>query len=153
MLAQPSDNLDLDLSRLLGRLSVLENFFQYLRIHHKRLDIVAHGLDVDILVDEFDGLGPQGVPEQSAVAARRLHRFIDLRQPSVIFLVWTQYGVRRQRFPDRAEYRVLSSELVAQIVVREALLRGHEAFVAADAPIHAWEEDEAFLHLDGQNLP
>ena len=62
---------------------------------HQRLEVVAHRLDVDVLVDQFDRLRAERVPEQLAVAARRLHRFIDLRQPAVVRLV-------RRRAPGRA---------------------------------------------------
>src|SRR5260370_16732790 len=118
MLAQPGDNLDLDLSRLLGWLSVLKNLFQYLRIHHERLDIVPHRLNVDVLVDEFDGLGPQSMPEQSAVAAGRLHRFINLCQPTVIFLITTYSLASFYPSPNRPNHRYLSAELFAPFVFR-----------------------------------
>ena len=76
VLPQASDELDLDLSRLLAGLGILENFLQDLRIHDQRLDIIAHRFDVDVFVDQFDSLRAEGVPEQLAVAAGRLHRFI-----------------------------------------------------------------------------
>ena len=43
-------------------------------------------------------------------------------------------------------------ELVARLVVRQALLRGHQALVAADAAVHAGEERQALLHLHRQRL-
>ena len=32
-------------------------------------EIVSHGVDVHILVDQLDGLSPEGMPDQLAVAA------------------------------------------------------------------------------------
>ena len=87
VLPQTGDELDLHLLRLLGRIAVLEDALQNIGIEHQRLHVITHGLNMDVLVDEFDGLRSQPVPEHPAVAAHGLHGFIDLRQPLVILRV------------------------------------------------------------------
>ena len=138
--------------RPLARLNVFEEVLQHLRVEDQRLQVVTHRLDVDVLVDEFDRLGPQGVPEQFAVAAGRLHRFIDLRQPAVVLLVGAEARIGRERLPDGAEHGVLGGELVPRLVVGQALLRGHQTLVAAHGAVHAGEERQALLHLHGEGL-
>ena len=120
---------------------------------HQRLDVVAHRLDVDVLVDQLDGLRAEGVPEQLAVAARRLHRLVHLRQPAVVGLVGTRHGSGDSASQMRAEHRIFGGELVPHLVVRQALLRGHQTLVAAHRPVHAGEERQALLHLHRQRLP
>ena len=43
--------------RLLAGFGVLEDVLQHLGVQDQRLEVVAHRLDVDVLVDQFDGLG------------------------------------------------------------------------------------------------
>ena len=38
-------------------IGILQNAIQHIGIEHQCLDVVAHGLDMDVLIDEFDGLG------------------------------------------------------------------------------------------------
>ena len=48
---------------------------------------------MDVLVDQLHGLRAEGVPEELAVAARRLHRLVDLGQPAVVLLVGAETGI------------------------------------------------------------
>jgi hypothetical protein len=70
---QAGDQFDLDFPGALARLYVRQNLFQHLRIKHQRLEVIAHRFKVDVLVDELDGLGAQGVPQELAVATGRLY--------------------------------------------------------------------------------
>ena len=45
----------------------------------EKIEIVAHGFDVDVFVDKVKCLRAEGVPQQFAVTAGRPHRFIHLR--------------------------------------------------------------------------
>ena len=91
---QAGDQLDLDFPGVLAGLYVRKNLFQHTRIEHQRLNVVAHRFEVDVLVDQLDGLSAKRMPEQFAVAAGRLHRLVDLRQPLVVGLVGAQARVR-----------------------------------------------------------
>ena len=76
--AKRRDELDLDLLGLL-RVGVREHRLEQIGVQHQRLEVVADGVDMDVLVDQLDRLGPERVPEQLAVAAGGLHRLVDLR--------------------------------------------------------------------------
>ena len=60
------------------------------RVH---LRVVVHGLDMHVLVDQFDGLGSEAVPQQSSGVRHRPHRFVDLHQPAIVGLVLIQNRV------------------------------------------------------------
>lgn len=49
-----------------------EDALQHLRVHDQCLDIIAHGFDMDVPVDQFDHLRSERVPKQFAVASGRL---------------------------------------------------------------------------------
>ena len=67
VLAQPGDELDLDLLGLASGSPVVTELLQDVGVQHQRLQVVAHRFDVDVLVDQLDGLGAERVPEQLAV--------------------------------------------------------------------------------------
>ena len=118
---------------------------------HQRLQVVADGIDMHVLVDQLNGLGAQGVPEQLAVAAGRLDRLVNLRQPAVVRLR-TARGtgsgdIASQSLPSD---RIVGRESIPHLVVRQALLRGDQPLVPADGPVHAGEEGQALLHRLGQ---
>lgn len=152
VLLESGDEFDLHLASFLGRVGVFEDTVEHVGIEHEGLDVVAHGFDVDVLVDEFDGLRAEAMPEQTTVSADGLYGFIDLRQPFEVLGIGAQAGIRRKRLPDGAEHAVFRGELVPRGVVRQALLRGHQAFIAADAAVHVGEEGQALQHLHGQCL-
>jgi hypothetical protein len=85
------------------------------------------------------------VPEQLAVAAGRLHGSHTPGQPACSPWRRRQAGVGDKRLPDGAEHGVLRGELVAHGVVRQALLRGHQAFVAANGAVHAGKNARHFI--------
>ena len=118
VLAKPGNDLNLDLARLLFRLSVAQNPFQYLRVHDQSIDIIPYRFHMNILIDELDCLRTQGMPEQFSVSAGRLHGFIDLRQPFIVAGISAEARIRRQGLPDSSEYRVFTGELVAHGIVR-----------------------------------
>ena len=99
---------------------------------------------------QLDGLGPQGVPEQLAVAARRLHRLIDLGQPLVVLFIKAETGIWRQRLPQAGEHRVFRRELVPGLVIRQTVLCRDQPLVAANGSVHTGEERQASRHHAGQ---
>ncbi len=52
-------DLDLDLLRLLLRVRRAEHGLEQVGVQHQRLEVVPHGIDVHVLVDQLDGLGAQ----------------------------------------------------------------------------------------------
>ncbi len=72
MLAQAGDELDLDFPGFLVRVLGIEQPFEDLGVHYQGVQIVTHRFQMHVLMHQLDSLGPQGVPEQLAVAARRL---------------------------------------------------------------------------------
>ena len=70
--AQPALELDLDLLGLL-RVGIREHGLQQIGVQHQGVEVIPHGVDVDVLVDQLDGLGPQRMPDQLAMTAGRLH--------------------------------------------------------------------------------
>lgn len=91
---EAGDELDFHLAGFLGGVGVFEDAVVHFRIQHEGFNVIAHCLDVDVFVDQFDGLGSEAMPEQAAVAADGLHGFIDLRQPLEVLLVGAQAGIR-----------------------------------------------------------
>ena len=92
--------LDLDLLGLL-RVGVRQHRLEQIGVEHERVQVVADGVDVDVLVDQLDGLGAERVPEQLARAAGRLDRDVDLREPAVVGLE-RPAASGRARWPPRA---------------------------------------------------
>src|ERR1044071_2301121 len=111
-----------------------------------------HGLDMDMLVDQLDRLRAEAVPEELAVPTRRPHRLIHFAQPAVVAPVALEEAVGRERLPELREDRVVSREGVAPFVVRKALLREDESFVATDTAIHVGEICEARSHRQRELL-
>ena len=132
--------------RPLLRVGRAHHRLEQLGVEHERLEVVAHRIDVDVLVDELDGLRAERVPHELAGAARRLHRDVDLRQPAVVGLEPQEHRVGRDGLPELPEHGVLGGECVAHVVVRQALLRRHQALVAGLRAVDAREEREALLH-------
>ena len=100
-------------------------------------------------MDELDGLGPERMPDQLARTARWLNGDIDLGQPAVVSLERQQQRIGRNRLPELAEHRILSSKEIADVVIGKAVLGRDQPLVAPHAAIHAGEEGEALLHGDG----
>src|ERR1041385_1414109 len=101
VLPESSDKFDLDLFTLPGWVSGGEDFFEYLCVHDQSIDIISQRLHMDVLVDQLDSFGAQGVPEQFTVAAWRLHGFVHLGQPAIILFIRTEQRVGRQRSEER----------------------------------------------------
>ena len=113
VLTQASDQLDLDFSGTLAGFSIRKNLFQDVCIKHQRLDVIAHRFEVDVLIDQLDGLGAERVPQELAVATGWFHRLIDLRQPACNQSCGAQARVRRQGLPDGAERGIRRGEAVS----------------------------------------
>src|SRR5205814_3998325 len=111
--------------------------------------IVAKRVHMDVLMDQLDGLGAKRMPDQLAVTARRLDRLVHLRQPPVVLLVLPEDGIGGDGLPKLSEEAVLTCEIVAHGVVREALLRSDQSLVAFLVPIYTRKERETFLHRNG----
>ena len=62
-------------------------------VEHQRLEVVADGVHMHVLVDELDGLGAERVPKQPAVTGGGLDRLVDLRQPAVVGLELAEHRV------------------------------------------------------------
>jgi hypothetical protein len=77
---------------------------------------------VTFLVDEFNRLRAERVPEQRAGAAGGLDGDVDLREPAVVVFVGGQQRVGRDGFPQAGEITVIGGEQVADFVVRQAFL-------------------------------
>ena len=120
--AEAVGDLDLDLLRLLVGVRRAEHCVQHVGVEHQRLQVVADGVDVDVPVDEIDGLGAERVPEKLACSGRRLHRFVDLAQPAVVGLVRLQTRVGRNRFLEAGQVAVVGGEAVPRRVVGQTLL-------------------------------
>ena len=90
--------LNLDFFHLL-RIFQGADFLEDVGVHDQRLQVVANGFDVDVLVDEFEGLRAKCVPQQLTVAARRLDGLINLGEPAIVSLEWAEHWVGRQCFP------------------------------------------------------
>ena len=91
--------LDRDFLRLLLRIGIPEHGLQQFGVQDQSIEIVPHGIHMDVLVDELDGFGSEPVPQQSAGPRGRLQGFVHLRQPAIVCLVLRQNRIRRQRLP------------------------------------------------------
>ena len=56
VLAQPAGDLDLDLLGLLLRVGRAQDGLEQVGVEDQRVEVVADRVDVDVLVDELDGL-------------------------------------------------------------------------------------------------
>ena len=54
-----------DLLRLLIRVRVSERRLEQFGIENQGVEIIAHGIDVYVLVDQFDGLRAESVPQEA----------------------------------------------------------------------------------------
>ena len=88
--SKPSRHLDLDLCRLLARVWRAKHRFKEVGIEHECVEIVADGIHVHVLVNQFDRLRSERVPQKTTSAGRRPHRLIDMREPTVIGLLSSQ---------------------------------------------------------------
>ena len=108
---------------------------------------------MDVLVDQLDGLRAKGVPEQLAVAARWLHRLVDLRQPPVVGLgrgSGTGPATAPPRWCRAREYSAANLSRIS--LFGRHCCAAHQALVAAHGAVHASEERQTLLHLHGQCL-
>src|ERR1017187_5053541 len=71
VLAEAGDEQHLYFPALLHRIGIFEDVVEDLGVHDQGLHVIADGLDMNVLIDEVNGLGAQRVPEQFAVAAGR----------------------------------------------------------------------------------
>ena len=125
--AEPLGDSDLDLLRPLLRVCRAEHGVEHVGVEHQRLQVIAHRLDVNVPVDEVDGLGAERVPEELARSGRGLQRLVHLAQPCVVGFVRLETRVGGDRVPEAGEVAVVGGECVACLVVREALLRGDQS--------------------------
>ena len=116
-------------------------------IHDQLIDVIADAFDIGVLVNHFDGLWAQCGPDQSARLANRAHRFINLRQPFVILAVGRQERVRVDGRPELGQHTKGGCKLIALLVVRQALLSGHDAVEAFQATVHIREKGQALFQL------
>ena len=147
VLPQARDDLDLQFFRFL---LIVDHLLQEVGVDDERIEIVAHGFDVDVFVDEVERLRAEGVPQQFAVTAGRPDRFIHLRQPAIVVFVAAQNRIGRERFPQLGQHGIIGGEGIAPIVVGQARLRGDQAFVAADGSIETGEVRQALRQRAGQ---
>ena len=147
--AETARDLDLDLRRLLVGVGRAEHRVQYVGIEHQGLQVVADGVDVDVPVDEVDGLGAERVPEELARAGRGFHRFVDLAQPAVVGLVRLQARIGRDRFPEAREEAVVGGEAVARGIVGQAFLGGDQPLVAGHGAVDAGNRARHFRTAAG----
>ena len=144
--AQAVGDLDLDLLRLLVGVGRAKHRVQHVGVEHQRFQIVADSVNVDVPVDEVDGLRAEGVPEELARSGRRLHRLVDLAEPAVVGLVRFQARVGGDRVPEAREVAIVGGEAVARRIVGEAFLCGDQPLVAGDGAVHTGEPRQALLH-------
>jgi hypothetical protein len=72
---------------------------EHVDIEDDRLQVVARELDHDVLVDQIDGLGSQGVPDEAAGDVDGADRLIYIAQSVVVGLVLREQRVGADRFP------------------------------------------------------
>jgi hypothetical protein len=72
MLPEAARQLDRDFLGLLFRVRVAEDRFEQSGIQNQCIEVVADRVDMDVLVDQLDGLGAQPMPEEPPRAAGRL---------------------------------------------------------------------------------
>ena len=70
-----------------------EHGVEHVGVEHQRLQVIAHRLDVNVPVDEVDGLGAERMPEELAGSRRGLQRLVHLAQPAVVGFVRLQARV------------------------------------------------------------
>src|SRR5262245_12392007 len=115
---QPPGDLDLDLLGLLVRIRGAKYRFEQVGVEDERVEIVPNSVNVHMLMDEFDRLRPQDVPEELPRPSRRLNGLVDLHQPAVVGLAPAQDRVGRDGLPEAAQVADVSGEPVASVVVR-----------------------------------
>ncbi len=98
--SEPAGDRDLDLFGLLFGVWGAEDGFEEIGVEYQRFEIVADLVDVDVLVDQRNGLGAEGMSDQPTVTRRRFHRLVDLRQPPVVGFISAECRVRRDRLPE-----------------------------------------------------
>ncbi len=111
-------------------------------VEDDRLQVRARHLDLDVLVDEVEGLGAERVPDEPSGDVRRADRLVDVGQPAVVGLVLAQHGVRADRLPQLGHDAVGEAEGVLLRVVGDRGLGLDQALVAADGAVHAGEEGQ-----------
>ena len=65
MLSKATGQFDRDFLRFLLGVGIAENRLEKFCVHHQCVEIVAHCIDMHVLVDQFDGFCAKAVPEQS----------------------------------------------------------------------------------------
>ena len=150
VLAQTVNDFDLQFFGFAVGIIGLEHGFEQFGVEDDFVEVVADGGDMHVLVDEFDGLCAERVPEQCARAAGRLDGDVDLREPAVVAFVFGEKRVGGDGFPQAGEITVIGGEGVAHIVIGQTFLGGDESFVAVEGFIHACKVGEAFLHGGGE---
>ena len=110
------------------------------RVQHDGLDLILGDLDLDVLVDELQGLGAEGVPDETAGDVGQAHGLVDVGEPPVVGLVGSKHGIRADDLPQLRDHAVGESERVLGRGVGKGCLGLYEALVAADSAVHAGEE-------------
>src|SRR5438093_1305971 len=98
MALQPMNDLDLDLLGSLG-IGRLKNLVEEVGVEDKGVEVVADRVNVNVFVYQVNGLGPQRVPEEFALTARRSQRLVDLSHPAIVNCELLKDWVRRQCLP------------------------------------------------------
>ena len=96
VLAQTVYDFDLQFFGFAVGVVGLEHGFEQFGVEDDFVEVVADGGDMHVLVDEFDGLGAERVPEQCARAAGRLDGDVDLREPAVVAFVFGRISGRKR---------------------------------------------------------
>ena len=135
--AQALGDFDLDLLGLFAGVGAVEEGFDEVGVEDDVVEVVAHGVDVDVLV------------EQRAEAGGGLDGDVDLGEPAVVGFVGQEDGIGGEGFPDVGQDFVGGGEGVAGVVVGQAGLGGDESFVAGEGAVDAHEVGEALLHGGG----
>lgn len=150
VLAQTVNDFDLQFFGFAVGVICFEHGFEQFGVEDDFVEVVADSGDMHVLVDEFDGLCAERVPEQCARAAGRLDRDVDLREPAVVAFVFGEKRVGGDRFPQAGEITVIGGEGIAHVVIGQTFLGGDESFVAVEGAVYAREVGEAFLHGCGE---
>ena len=110
-----------------------------LGIQHDRLRALRD-LDLDVLVDQVDGLGAEGVPHKPAGDVGGPDRLVDVGEPAVVVAIRREHRVGAERLPQLGDDAVRQAEGVLRCVVGDRRLCLDEALVAADRSVDAGEE-------------
>ena len=142
-------NLLLDLLRRHVRALSGHQVLDCLRVENDGLGALGD-LNFDVLVDQLDGLGAEGVPDEPAGDVRWPDRFVDVGEPLVVIAECREHRIGAERLPQLGDHAVGEPESVLGGVVRDGSLRPYQPFVAADGQIDPRKECDRSGHRWGE---